>query len=253
MNHKVTLDLHFGKEDQDIWQVLQEFPQEEWEKIIKEALKIWSAEQGIREINLQDQGNSQVGTEESEVSARDKATFGENSTVSSQVSWHLEDLFSPTSPDLSSSKTSLAESFPEPGFPLETKPDPLRHLFALIGEEEDEDVLKLLQGKPSPLTKDKGQREASVSKEQVPLAIEPNLSYIVLNQLDREINSSEKVLQPAENEPKAPEKETYPDSLSGNSALTNKGLNYILQNVIGEEDDPEVLKYFKNQKDEKQS
>ncbi|NMA69741.1 MAG: hypothetical protein GX958_10010 [Desulfitobacterium sp.] len=206
MNHRVTLDLHFGKEDEEIWQILKKFPQEEWEEIIKEALRLWGAEQGIRGENLEVEGDSHDWDEQLKSSDEDKITVAGKSTASSKVSWSLEDLFS----------SHLQEPRQEPEFSLESKPDPLRHLFALIGEEEDEEVIDFLRGKPSSKTEEKENKEDKKDKEDTDENNQPNPSVL----------------------------STTADF------TTNRGLNYILQNVIGEEDDPEVLKYFKSQKEE---
>lgn len=207
MIDKVDLTLHFGNEDQDLWVVLKEFPREEWEGLLKKALRFWALER-----------------KRSEEQAR-------------EPTWSLEDLFyqssqEPTSLDTIPLDTPRKDNFRdsilkqdsilEDPLVIEGKPTPLQHLFALMGEEDDEDVLNLLQGKKTTIT--------SITKiqeqiEGIPLEKEPNPSNT---------SGSSELMQ-------------------GNPPVnhTISGLNHILQNIIGEEDDPEVLKYFNPQKDGK--
>lgn len=88
-------------------------------------------------------------------------------------------------------------------------PNPLRHLFEVIGEEEDEDVIQFL-----------GAFEKSPST------------------LLREDDSHRGMTSPDENHPVEVHQLAIPRGSSG--------LNFILQQVIGEEEDDEVLQFFGN-------
>lgn len=92
-------------------------------------------------------------------------------------------------------------------------PNPLRHLFDVIGEEEDEDVIQFLSASGNPPSSiQKG--DDSDSRMTSPLGKHQVTVQQVAN-------------------------------LQGSS-----GLNFILQQVIGEEEDDEVLQFFVNSRNE---
>ncbi|TWH55868.1 hypothetical protein DesLBE_0042 [Desulfitobacterium sp. LBE] len=167
MSKSLSFTLSFSEEDEPLWGFLHSFPREQWEGILKEALRAYSANHPVTED-------------------LPPATVGR---------WSLEELYAAPS-----GKDSLSTG----------NPQPLKHLWELIGEEEDEDVLELLLQPQAQNPEKFPERDALPPK--------------------------------ADKEP-----QKYQDSQSVN------GLAFLLHQVIGEEEDPDVLSFFASSENRKET
>ncbi|SHN84949.1 hypothetical protein [Desulfitobacterium chlororespirans] len=168
MSKNLSFTLNFGEEDEPLWGFLHSYPPEQWEGILKEALRAYSANPPV--------------TDE-----LPPATVGH---------WSLEELYAAPS-----AQDAL----------ITDNPQPLKHLLALIGEEEDEEVLELL------LQQQARNPERFPEKDALP--------------------------PKADEEPVAAQ-----DDVSG-----DKGLAFLLHQVIGEEEDPDVLSFFASSENRKET
>jgi len=223
--NEFLLTIKLGENDETLWSFLQTVPVEEWGDLFKKALHLYLKE------------NPQL-TEKSEPEARVKAeedTNAEDHEKATLNKWSLEELFiAPQGTDLTKdnqaapilgAQEKLHESQKQEQHqqkpPLHDKPvspnNPLEHLFSLIGEEEDPEVLKFFQSSP-PLEAAEAAKDSSEKPED--------------SGLPEEQHSEPRLeITPGQSELKVP----------GGS----KGLDFLLKHVIGEEDDPEVLKFFR--------
>lgn len=183
MNKNLSFTLSFSEEDEPLWGFLHSFPREQWEGILKEALRTYSAPPPVTE----------------EFPPAEKQEEQEEEPKRAGGHWSLEELYAASSAQDS---------------PVTDNPQPLKHLWELIGEEEDEEVLELLL-QPQAQNPDKfPERDALTSEvDKEPVAAQDDASG------DKE-----------------PQK--YQDSESV------KGLAFLLHQVIGEEEDPDVLSFF---------
>lgn len=169
MFNQHSLTLHFGEEDEELWEALKKLSFEQQESLIKKVLTRYlkdhpeSTSEGANELSL----------------------------LSFSSEWKLDSLFI-------SSEIKKEEL------------NPLRHLLEVIGEEEDEEVIQFLcaSGKPS----------SSIQKE---------------DDSHREMTSSSLGKDHVEAQQVA-------------NSRGGSGLNFILQQVIGEEEDDEVIHFFEN-------
>lgn len=179
------LPLLFNPEDEKLWEQLQKLPPEKRAETVKQALYEFF------QIHLDVQAGS--SREES------------NSVDSGELASDDEEDEDPLTQSITENELSLEALFE--ASPQAIKPDPLKNLLSVIGEEDDEAVLKLLSA--GPQKNPENRIETEIKNFSAPTAI---------NEV------------PLEKEAEGPE----------------GGLAYLLQNVIGEEDDEEVLHFFQN-------
>ncbi|AGA69709.1 hypothetical protein Desdi_2279 [Desulfitobacterium dichloroeliminans LMG P-21439] len=197
MSKTISLTLNLGREekDQDLWELLRGLSEEQREDAVKAALHMYMT-----------------------------TTSPVSKTTSS---WSLEDLLvSTTSGASASTEASPEESAEESlksnavtsGNPVTSQASetaevvnhPLNHLFALIGEEDDQDVFEFFR--PSS-----GATSVYVTTGDPYSADKVEDSSVTL---------------------------ATPKPVQGNGFM---GLDYILDQVIGREEDPEVLSFFRSQ------
>ncbi|MGI1658675.1 MAG: hypothetical protein ACRKFN_06855 [Desulfitobacterium sp.] len=219
MSKLISLTLDLGREEKDegLWELLRGLSEEQREDVIKTALDMYMT------------------------------TFVPKSKT--QSSWSLEDLFVATtlgaapesSPESSLESSSLVFS---PESSLKSKAatgesavarqasekaesvSPLSQLFELIGEENDQDVLEFFRtpsGATSTQPSDSGEVNSPDDKEALVKKSE-------MTTVDKVKDSMVAFATPMDDQ--------------GNN---NKGLDYILNQVIGREEDPEVLSFFRGQ------
>ncbi|MEL1135480.1 hypothetical protein AAC978_09860 [Desulfitobacterium sp. THU1] len=222
MSKLISLTLDLGREEKDegLWELLRGLSEEQRVDVIKTALDMYMA------------------------------TFVQKSKT--QNSWSLEDLFvattlgaAPESSPESSLESSLVFS-PEfsPESSLKSKAatgenaverqasekaesvSPLSQLFELIGEENDQDVLEFFRT-PSGATSTQPSDSGEVSS---PDDEEAQVRKSEMATVDKVKDSMVAFATPRDDQ--------------GNN---NKGLDYILNQVIGREEDPEVLSFFRGQ------
>lgn len=203
MNKSFSLTLNFGKKDEDIWEYLSPLSQEEREGIIKEALHRYVGDLLLKKIDSQQLFNPPL-----------------------QGSWGLEDLFVPppenhianlpnnphsNNSDLSAHHLSTVAC-------NDACNNPLSHLFQLIGDEDDLEVLEFFRGNNEPNP--------------------PKVSEMV-NNLSIGLKEIEDI--------EVPESISEKTRVQNQSSLevTYKGLDFVLNQVIGEEEDPEVKNFFR--------
>lgn len=163
-----SLTLHFGEEDEELWEVLKRLPFDQQESVIKKVLTRYLKDH----LESLSEGSNEL-----------------NRTCPSSE-WKLDSLF------ISSEIVKEA-------------PNPLRHLFEVIGEEEDEEIIQFLSGLEKP--------PSSIQKE---------------NDSHRRMTS--------------PLGKHQVEVTKVTNLRESSGLNFILQQVIGEEEDDEVLQFFVN-------
>lgn len=217
------LPLFFDPEDEKLWEQLQKLPPKKRQETVKQALyeffqihldvqadQLMAFEQvpvehAMNESCIPDAisvlcSNSETG------SSREES----NSVDSGELASDDEEDEDPLAQSITKNDLSLEALFE--ASPQATKPDPLHHLLSVIGEEDDEAVLKLLSA--GPIKNPENRIKTEIKNFSAPSAI---------NEV------------PLEKEAEGPD----------------GGLAYLLQNVIGEEDDEEVLHFFQNIADKK--
>lgn len=202
MSGKLSFTINFGEEDQALLSFLQTFPQEQWEGLIKEALREYTENDSDSGIFLP----------------------AEKQESATSAPWNLEELYVGPSAKESMLNNILMLDNDSGVYPKEEKlfsnhhpSNPLNHLFALIGEDEDEDVLELLLN---------GNSKSQEPKEHT-----------------QSVNSHR--------DDSGMDLQTDTESLSFQTVAKGKGLAFILNQVIGEEEDPEVLGFFKERSKER--
>lgn len=131
------LPLFFNTEDADLWGELQKLPAEKRSQVTKQALREFFQDHlDLNQASSEDFRVNRVETHESligleEVLEEDKEykqeilEHDENNDNGEHVVFSLESLF----------ETS----------PAEAQPDPVKNLLSIIGEEEDEEVIRLFR------------------------------------------------------------------------------------------------------------
>lgn len=188
-----SLTLHFGEADEECWELLKELSRDQQESVIKEALKLYL---GVQLESLRPKTTQE--RESTLVSANKTDEIGLSSD------WKLDSLFVS-----SENKKEIT--------------DPLKHLFQIIGEEDDEEVIDFLSTSAKTVS-----TVPSVPREgESPKGNDPS-----------EIGTEETIPIPSEGQ------------LEGNLVISH-GLSFILQQVIGEEEDEGVLEFFENSRKSK--
>jgi hypothetical protein len=187
-----SLTVQFFEEDEEIWEILENLSEEQRNTVIKEALGRYIKEN--------------PGTR-----LQSKWEF-DSLFVAGEVNKSLE----MDDPDLSEKAQSLH---------INSLNNPLQHLFEIIGEEEDEDVIQFLRADEHPISNSKN-FETSLEKGKYKEKEQSQLN---------DLFSLSENIEPAHQKTD----EEYCDLKKSN------GLDFILQQVIGEEDDEAVLQFFK--------
>lgn len=247
--HSITLRL--GEADEDLWEVLNGLSHDQQGIIIKAALKHYLRDHPERlcdEIALPKfkqkhrfenvpETNLDVGPElsdpESSHLKRDDEAASESSIETSldnvrfSSEWTLDSLFISKIPNTAAKEeTDLKNSCKDP---LVTRlSDPLRHLFEVIGEEEDEEVIRFLSALEKPSSRI--QLEEDSRKKNYPLEIEPKMGL------------GHAMTYPIKKSQVEAQLETHQEA----NLRRSSGLSFILQQVIGEEEDEEVLEFFEH-------
>lgn len=132
-----SIVLGFEEEDMELWELLDRLPADQQAVIVKEVLlkhfKEFSAEP---RHNLTQSGPGPAETAPQELN--DLVTVKEKEPVAMSRELSLDALFEPKVEEHS------AEVAPKG---VENFPNPLKHLFEMIGEEDDEEVLGFFSGK----------------------------------------------------------------------------------------------------------
>lgn len=204
MRTKFSLTLNFGEEDEPLLTFLHKFPKDQWESILKDALQAYSEHSKFAK-NLPEKEQDYIP----------------------QRSWNLDDLFvSPSSVALKTTNalsgtrdegTDKPSKSPE-DMPNSTEHNPLGHLFGLIGQEEDEEVLEFFLRSTSPSQSESGKTENHLEKKEN-FESEESMKFLDSTNIIHQGDQGKAVF---------------------------KGLDFLLNQVIGEEDDPEVLDFFEN-------
>jgi len=249
--HSITLRL--GEADEDLWEVLNGLSHDQQGILIKAALKHYLRDhperlcdetalpefkfeqkhrfENVPETNL-DVGPELSNPESSHLKRDDEATLEslietslDNVRFSSE--WTLDSLFiSKIANTAAKEEKDLKNSCKDP---LVTRlSDPLRHLFEVIGEEEDEEVIRFLSASEKPSSPI--QMEEDSRKDNYPLEIEPKKSL------------GHAVTSPIRKSQVEAQLETHQEA----NLRRSSGLSFILQQVIGEEEDEEVLEFFEH-------
>lgn len=200
-----SLTLHFSEANKGVWEILQSLTPKHQQAMIIDALTEYLKEYKAPE-------------EDSGVSWDLKSLFvtEENNNQGNQDESSLHKASSTPSASAHQEIVSLDPT----GIP------PLKHLFEMLGEEEDEDVIELLIHTPQ-----KRDKEFLLAAEGI-----QNYGY-PSEKLDPLVSLENETLQVSKRGPSSLD-EPEIDSQQG------RGLNFVLQHVIGEEKDEEVLRFF---------
>lgn len=177
------LPLFFNPEDEKLWEQIQKLPPEKRAETVKQALYEFF------QIHFDLQSDKVIASEQ----------------VPLELASDDEEDEEPLTQSVTENELSLESLFE--ASPQAQKPDPLKNLLSVIGEEDDEEVLKLLSVGQKSNTENQIKTQtrefvAHTAKHEVPVGKEAKGS--------------------------------------------NGGLAYLLHNVIGEEEDEEVLHFFEN-------
>ncbi|MGE4274141.1 MAG: hypothetical protein AB7E31_14970 [Desulfitobacterium sp.] len=218
MSKLISLTLDLGREEKDegLWELLRGLSEEQREDVVKAALDMYMTTSVPKS-----KAQSSWSLEDLLV-ATTLGTAPESSLESSLVS-SLE--FSPES-SLKSKAATGENAVARQASEKAESVSPLSQLFELIGEENDQDVLEFFRtpsGATSTQPFDSGEvsspddKEALVRKSEMTTVDKVKVSMVA---------------------------SATPVDDRGNN---NKGLDYILNQVIGREEDPEVLSFFRGQ------
>lgn len=186
MTEQPFLPLFFNSEDKEIWEQLQKMPPEKRAETVKQALHEFF------------QARLEIQAERAE----DSSALNSEQAVLNDGEQEEEQLYTEALPENELSLESLFDASPQ-----EIKPDPLKNLLSVIGEEDDEDVLNLLLS-------DKKSKTEIINGTELK---EPK-KYIENNEMP----------------------------IKTETIVPSSGLAYLLHNVIGEEEDEEVLQFFQD-------
>jgi hypothetical protein len=129
------LPLFFNTEDEDLWLKLQKLPAEKRSEVTKQALReflqdhsdlIQASSEDVLihdEVFQGDAENDVIDKKEDQVICENDEQEDVLYESPRQVEFSLESLFEMS--------------------PVEAKPDPIQNLLSIIGEEEDEEVIRL--------------------------------------------------------------------------------------------------------------
>lgn len=180
------LPLFFNPEDGEIWEQLQKLPPEKRTETVKQALhEFFQTHSEFQAENM--------------ISSELVSSGNTSASPNSPLTINNVDL------DVTENELSLESLFE--ASPQAIKPDSLKNLFSVIGEEDDEEVVKLLLSDKKPDTELKMETELKEPEQHI-------------------------------------EKNEVP--LREETMAASGGLAYLLHNVIGEEEDEEVLHFFQN-------
>lgn len=215
MSTKLSLTLNFGEEDEPLLTFLRQFPKDEWESILKDALHFFvdhsvandSHQEKKQEVTHQGWNLEDLFVSPSAMACK-TITDGFSETNDKATSANEASLLDACG-RLDSDQSSKS---PE-AMPNITAYNPLGHLFELIGQEEDKEVLEFFIHSNAQSKYESGVMDDSVTEKKENLKSKGADSLL----------------------PQGDEVKT----------ASFKGLDFLLSQVIGEEDDPEVLDFFK--------
>ncbi|WP_425800707.1 hypothetical protein ACHOLT_11400 [Desulfitobacterium sp. Sab5] len=201
------MPLFFNPEDGEIWEQLQKLPPEKRTETVKQALhEFFQSHSEFQAENINFPLPNPAVTELSLHSETERAEESSTLNCEELASNAEEHLFLEAVSENELSLESLFEASPQA-----IKPDPLKNLLSVIGEEDDEDVVRLLLS-DQKCTEFKNETELKETELKKP---EQHIEHIEM-------------------------------PLRTETIIPNGGLAYLLHNVIGEEEDEEVLQFFNN-------
>ncbi len=210
-----SLTLHFREVDEEGWEVLKGLSQDQQESVIKEALKLY--------LRVHTESRCPETTQLYHEYDREH----DLSYLPVPSPWKEEDFIS----------ESLYRT-DETGLPSEWKLDslfvsseikkeitnPLKHLFQIIGEEDDEEVINFLSNSARTSATIPRDEESPERNDPSEIGTKESLSGEAMFHIG-----------------------TFPlEVQQEDPRVRSSGLTFILQQVIGEEEDEEVLEFLRN-------
>lgn len=196
-----SLTLHFREEDEELWEVLKRLSHDQQDVVVKEALLQYLKDHPER-----------LCTGTTRVNETTSKSSNEMNRISFPSEWKLDALF-------------VSSEIEKDVAPFVTRmSNPLRHLFDVIGEEEDEEIIQFLSASEKPPLSN--QKEDDSRKGNNAIEIDAMESY--------------------GSEGTSPFGNHQIEVLQEPNLGRISGLSFILQQLIGEEEEEEVLQFFEN-------
>ena len=207
-----SLTVHFLEEDKDLWEVIQSFPKDQQAIVIKKVLA----------RHLKENKECQVKDAKS-------AELSNPVKLPTQPIWNLEALFVNSEMETKANQQVMDCGEENKLLQPSLTSNLLHHLFEIIGEEEDEDVIQFLRAPDILPSIIQSQEVSSKENNSIQAENKEDCNKDAIDSYDKN--------------------RVEPIQVEDNPVKSN-GLNFILQHVIGEEEDEEVLQFFGNSRDD---